>query len=151
MEKESSKCVEIIGKNDKHQISVVLAGTVNGKFLPAQLVYKGTNKHCLPAFKFPDDWNNTCSHNHWCNEETMFDYLNKINFPYCAEKRTELKLPSDYPALLIFDSFNGQCTEGILKLIDDKDVIIPANCTVRLQPMDLSVNKALKDHLKCQL
>ena len=32
MEKEGSKCVEIIGRDDKRQITAVLAGTVNGNF-----------------------------------------------------------------------------------------------------------------------
>ena len=53
MEKEGSKRVEIIGKDDKCQITAVLAGTVNGNFSPVQLVYKGTTKRCLPTFKFP--------------------------------------------------------------------------------------------------
>ena len=68
-------------------------------------------------------------------------------------KNRELKLPPDYPGLVIFDNLNGQCTEDILRLIDDNHInviIIPANCTDRLQPMDLSVNKALKDYLKSQ-
>ena len=64
-----------------------------------------------------------------------------------------MKLPLDYPGLVIFDNFNGQCTEVILKLIDENHinvVIILANCTNRLQPMDLTVNKALKDFLRSQ-
>ena len=39
MEKEGSKCVEIIGKDDKRQITAVLAGTLNGDFLPVQLIH----------------------------------------------------------------------------------------------------------------
>ena len=57
------------------------------------------------------------------------DYFARIIFPYFKKKRGELKLPADYPALLLFDNFNGQCTEQILKLIDDHHVnviIIPA-------------------------
>ena len=56
MAKEGSKRVEIIGKDDKRQITAVLRGTMSGDFLPVQLVYKGTTTHCLPSFKFPDDW-----------------------------------------------------------------------------------------------
>ena len=41
----------------------------------------------------------------------MMDHLNKVLFPYYAKKRRELKLPPDYPDLVIFDNFNGQCTE----------------------------------------
>ena len=34
MEKQGAKRVEIIGKDDKRQITAVLAGTLNGEFLP---------------------------------------------------------------------------------------------------------------------
>ena len=49
------------------------------------------------------------------------------------------------------NNFNGECIETLLKIIDDKNinaVIIPANCTYRLQPLDLSVNKAVKTFLR---
>ena len=126
---EGSKCVEIIGKDDKRQTTAVLAGTLNGDFLPVQLVYKGTTKRCLPAFKFPEDGDINYSQNHWYNEETMMDHLNKV-LPLLCKKRRELKLPPDYPGLVIFDNFNGQCTEEILKLIDENhiNVIIYSPC-----------------------
>ena len=62
-----------------------------------------------------------------------------------------LKLPPSHPALLLFDNFKGQCTEKLLKLLDSKIinvVLIPPNCTDRLQPLDLSVNKTAKDFLR---
>ena len=67
--------------------------------------------------------------------------------------RSELNLAAEYPALLIFHNFNGQCTKNLLKMIDDSNintVIIPMNCTDRLQPLDLSINKAVtgKNFLK---
>ena len=55
--------------------------------------------------------------------------------------------------MLLFDNFSGQCTEDLLKLIDDNNIntaIIPANCTDRLQLLDLSVNKVVKDFLRKQ-
>ena len=55
MEKEGSRHVEVIGKDDKCQMTAVLAGTLNGDFLPVQLVYKGTTKRCLPTFNLPED------------------------------------------------------------------------------------------------
>ena len=67
------------------------------------------------------------------------------------KKQYELNLPADYPSLLLFDNFNGQCTETLLKMIDDKNintVIILANCMDRLQPLDLCVNKAVKTFLR---
>ena len=48
----------------------------------------------------------------------------------------------------IYDTFLGQCTEAILHKLDANNVhvvIVPANCTGRLQPLDISVNKAAKE------
>ena len=79
----------------------------------------------------------------------MLDYMHKILFPYCAKKQSDLALPPDYSALVLFDNFNGQCTEEILTLLLDNNninaIIIPANCTDKLQPLDLTVNKPVKD------
>lgn len=73
--------------------------------------------------------------------------------PYIERKRTELSLDSTQPALVIFDRFKGQCTDRILKMLDDNNIrlaIVPANCTDRLQPLDVSVNKSVKEYLRKQ-
>ena len=83
----------------------------------------------------------------------MLDYLDNILFPYIDHKKQELNLDLDHPALVICDRFRAQCTSAILTLLEDKKVrvaIVPANCTDRLQPLDVSVNKAVKDHLRKQ-
>ena len=64
--------------------------------------------------------------------------------------KEKLKLSSGYPALLLFDNFKGQCTEKLLKLLDANNIsvsLIPPNCTDRLQPLYVSVNKAAKEFL----
>ena len=48
------------------------------------------------------------------------------------------------------DNFKGQCISEFLKLLDVNNInviLIPRNCTNRLQPLDLSVNKAAKEFL----
>ena len=52
MEQEGAKRVEIAGKDDKQQITAVLACTMNGDFLPLQLVYQGKTPRCLPQVEF---------------------------------------------------------------------------------------------------
>lgn len=140
MAKEGSTRVAITGINDKRQITAVFAGTMSGDFLPPQIIYSGKTAKCLPSVAFPTDWDITYTHNHWANESTTESYINKILVPYFAKAREELKLDPTYPALVIFDRFKGQCTAKIL--------IIPPNCTDRLQPLDLSVNKSANDYLR---
>ena len=132
MDKEGSKRVEIAGIDDKRQTTAVFAGSLTGDF---QLIYKGTTHRCLPTVQFPSGWHITCSENHWPNETTMKAYIKKILLPYVRDKRKELKLIADYPALVIFDKFTGQGTEKLLKLLEDNHiyfVMVPANCTDRL-------------------
>ena len=151
MEKEGAKRVEIAAVDDKRQLTAVFAGTLTGDFLPPQLIYKGTTHRCLPSVRFPQDWHATFSHNHWANEDTMKAYVEKILVPYVSNKRKHLKLPPDYPALVLFDHFSGQMTDAIIKLLEENNlhrVLIPTNCTDRLQPLDVSVNKAAKEFLR---
>ena len=64
-----------------------------------------------------------------------------------------MKLGNEQPALLIFDNFKAQCTTSVLSLLDQYRInvtLIPPNCTDRLQPLDLSINKAAKDFLRGQ-
>lgn len=52
---------------------------------------------------------------------------------------------------MIFDNFKGQCTQALLKLLDENNVsviLIQPNCTDRLQPLDISVNKTAKEFLR---
>ena len=143
-----SKRVEIIGVNDKRQITGVFAGTLAGDFLPVQLVYQGKTKKCLPHVDFPKEWHITSTPNHWCNESTMLDYIQKIMIPYIKKKKNELSLPEHQSSLVIFDEFNGQTTSAVLALLQDNNihyVIVPPN---RLQPLDISVNKSAKEFLR---
>ena len=81
------------------------------------------------------------------------DKVEKILIPYASNIRKILKLPHDYPALMIFDHFSGQVIDAILQLLEENHLwyaMISANCTDRLQPLDGSVNKATKDFLQWQ-
>jgi hypothetical protein len=54
---------------------------------------------------------------------------------------------------VLFDRFKGQCTPNVLSILNKNNilfVVVPANCTDRLQPLDVSVNKAAKECLRRQ-
>ena len=151
MEEKGSKRVGVAGLNDKRQITAVFCASLAGEFLPVQLIYQGKTQACLPRYVFPDDWDITYTPNHWSNEEKMKEYIHQIILPYVQAKRKDLKLHPTHPALVIYDEFKGQLTPAVFTLLEENDILVvkvPPNCTDRLQPMDLSVNKAVKDFLR---
>ena len=55
--------------------------------------------------------------------------------------------------MVIYDKFKGQCTPAVLELLEENNidiVLVPANCTDRLQPLDISINKAAKNFMRDQ-
>ena len=151
MEKEGAKRVEIKGLDDKRQITAMFGGTLTGEFLPMQPVYQGRTTQCHLNSKFPDDWHITHSDNHWSNETTMINYIAKIIIPFVRKKHRELKKTEDQVALAIFDEFKGQVTQACCEMLWENKILfirVPANCTDRLQPLDISLNKAAKDFLR---
>ena len=124
MEREGRKRVEILGIDNKRQITAVFAATKAGNFLPIQVIYKGktTTKHKIASY----------TENHWANEETTKQYVYRILLPYVNTKQEELGLPSSYPALVVYDCFKGQCTNDVLQILKENHIdtlLIPASCT----------------------
>ena len=153
-QKKNTKKVKLAGLDDKHQITAVFAATVAGGFFPPRLIYKGTTRACLSANKFPDSWHVTYTHNHWCNEDTVKLYTEKIIVPFIQKKKDELKLPSSQRALCIMYGFKAQCTREVVKLLDHHGIeiaYVPATCTREPQPLDLSVNKPVKDFISWKI
>ena len=83
----------------------------------------------------------------------MKRYVDKIIVPFLTQKRKALKLEASYPAIAIFDGFKDQTTNDIHALLNSHNIIpmqLPANCTDKLQPLDISINKPMKDHIKAK-
>lgn len=141
------------GLGDKRQLTVVFGCSLSGDFLPPQVIYAGRSIKCVPCVSFPKTWHVTFTDNHWANERTTIDYITKILVPYVQEVRRSRSLSANHTALVIFDRFKGQCTPTVFQLLSESSIqiaIVPANLTDRLQPLDVSVNKAVKDHLRKQ-
>ena len=71
--------------------------------------------------------------------------------PFVVQKRKELNLDETHPALVLFDCFKGQTTEDVQKQLSENNIYsiqIPPNCTDKLQLMDISINKPMKDELR---
>ena len=157
MEVQGAKIVEVVGEEDAWLVTgcrfLATSGDISGKeSLPPQVIYQGKSPSCFLHFEFLEKWHITFSINHWSNESTIMEYIQHILLPYINEKRKNLKLSNDHPALVICNNFKGLCTPDILIFLDQKNinVILIPNCTDHLQPLGHSVNKAVKDQLHSQ-
>jgi len=68
--KEGSKKVPVDGLEDKRQITAVFGVTIEGHFLPLQLIYQDKTAACLPLTRFPSDWHIVYTRTHWANKST---------------------------------------------------------------------------------
>lgn len=58
-----------------------------------------------------------------------------------------MELSVDYSAIVMFDAFRGNKRKKVVDLLRENHFLpipIPSNCTDRLQPVDVSVNKPSK-------
>ncbi len=139
------------GKYDKRQITAVLAASMAGEYLPPQLLFQGKTERCHPKvdyLKGRDVWH---SENHWSNEDTMKRYAEHIIIPFMDQKRKALMLTESHPVLVLFDRFRGQTTAAIESMLKEHHIIsirIPPNCTDKLPPMDVSINKPVKHGMR---
>ena len=94
----------LAGVDDKRHITAVFGATLEGQFLPPQIIYQGKTEACLPQIRLPSDWHVTYTPNHWANELTTLDYIEKIIVPYVSKKLKEKELHTEQRALCIFDN-----------------------------------------------
>ena len=65
--------------------------------------------------------------------------------------REELKVLSNFPALLVMDAFQGQMTKAYDSLLKDCNIfisLVPNNVTHIFQPLDLTIDSWAKNFLK---
>ena len=89
--KQNSKSVSIARSSE--QRSSIFTITLNGHFLPMQLIYGGETKQRLPRLKFPDGFSLSCNHKHFSNAMEYIKLINEIIIPYVQSQRKELGKP----------------------------------------------------------
>ncbi len=151
LEKEGTKQIPVVGKDDKREITVLITVAATGDMLPPQVIYKGETPGCHAKVTFPEDWAITHGESHWSTEVTMLEYVDNVLVPYVSTTRQKLGLADDHPALAIFDVFMSHRCDSVLKKLKENNihqVFIPAGCTGELQPLDISFNEEFKSLMK---
>lgn len=123
-----------------------------------QVIYQGKTSASLPAINLRSGvkfagWHWTQTENHWSNLNAQKQLTNHIIAPYVAKKKEELGLPQSQKALWLIDCWPVHISEDYRNWMKEQHpliivLFIPPNCTSRLQPQDVVVQKPLKAGVK---
>ena len=83
---EVSRQIDVIGKEDKREMTVLLSCTMSGFLLPPHLIYCGKTNKWHPNIAFPPGWDIHHSENHWSTEATMLHFIDCVLVPYVPSK-----------------------------------------------------------------
>ena len=139
MAPKGSKTVPIKGSTEKRMIIATFTITLDGHFLPVQLIYGGKTSKSLPRVNFPKSFSLSANPKHCSNEKESIKVLEEIIIPYVKKVRERLGMERDQ-ALLIMDVFKGQMTSPVLKVLSNNNILlqsIPASFTYLFQPLDV--------------
>ena len=136
-------------KEDKREITIVLASTRAGTLLPPQLLYAGKTDQVHPTFRFTDGWDVFHTDRHWATTESTKRFAEVFLLPYVKQIREKLDIP-ELPAIILHDVHASHRDEALLKLFHGNNChvrFVPANLTSELQPNDQLINRSFKSKL----
>ena len=150
-----------VARNDsdeKRQITAMVSHDFAGNMLPLQLIFKGTTSQVTP--KWPDSKEHkdilekyrplfSHSHNHWSNDSTIKLWVRCVLVPYLQGVKRDMKLPTNHPAVLMWDVHWSHRDPSVLNMIRTdfpwlRLLFIPARTTSFLQVCDVAINRPLK-------
>lgn len=144
--------VAVVGAEDKRQITICVASSLDGDLLPLQVIFQGKTERSLPP-RTPEliasRAHVTFSDNHWSNQTTMKEYIEKVLVPYAERCIMRYELNSDANIILVLDVWSVHKSEEFRLFLRSKYprihlVYIPPNCTSKLQVADVVLQRPFK-------
>ena len=93
MAKKGVKSLSIKGSSDKRCITGTFIITLEGDFLPLQLIYGDRTKQSLPRYKFPELFSLSVNPQHFSNTEESIKITEEIVLYYVEKEREKLDDP----------------------------------------------------------
>jgi len=143
--------VAVVGAEDKRQITVCVASSLDGDLLPLQLIFQGKTERSLPLRTLElaaSHAHVTFSENHWSNQTTMKEYVEKVILPYAETCIERYHLDADANIILVLDVWAVHKSEEFRLYMRKHPrihlVYIPPNCTSKLQVADVVLQRPFK-------
>jgi hypothetical protein len=151
-----AKEVRLIGAEDKRQITVCIASSLDGDMLPPQLIFQGKTAQCHPpqtAAAKDAFVHLTHSENHWSNQETMQQYIREVVVPYAERMQLKHTLQNKSHIVLVLDVWAVHKSEEFRRFLRTNFpyihlVYVPANCTSQLQVADVMLQRPFKHGIR---
>ena len=141
--KQNTSSVPVSSASDKRIVTATFTMTLDGKFLPMQLIYGGKTWKSILTVTFPRGILLSVNLKHCSNEEETLKLLKEVIVPQIQNERRMLRLDVDQPALLIMNVFKGQMITAVLNMLKANNIFlmkVPANMSNLYQPLDSTVN-----------
>jgi len=90
----------------------------------------------------------------YMTKSTFEKIMSEVFIPYVKTRRQVLGLPEDAPAALVLDGHNSRYHPPVLEELKKNFIdvlIIPAHSSHKTQPLDLTLNKLVKEHYKSEV
>jgi hypothetical protein len=159
---KGAKQVATVGMEEKRAFTLVPTISASGELLPMQAIFFGQTSASCPSkasarygdanalgFKFEPSKSGT----YWSTQATMKSLVNDIIAPYFDRKKEELALPKTQCSLWTIDCWSVHKSEEFRSWMkkEHSDIIIsfvPGGCTGIWQPLDVGIQRILKQSLK---
>jgi len=160
--KKGEKQIATMGMDEKRAFTLVPSISASGELLPMQTIFFGQTISSCPSkgargyseaenlgFKFEP----SRSHTYWSTQATMQLLVNNIIAPYFDRQKEKLGLPSTQCSLWMIDCWSVHKSDEFLSWMKDAHpniiiLFVPGNCTGVWQPLDVGIQRVLKQSMK---
>ncbi len=152
-ESKGTKTIQVrASTNDTKRVTVAATVTASGKMLPPFMIFKGAPHGRIATREvvtYPAREIYACQPKAWMDEVQMHAWIDIVLKPYKDE--IDARNPGGQPPVLILDSYRVHQMGSVVNRIQSMgiEVIhIPAGCTYLCQPVDVGINKPLKNAMR---
>lgn len=138
---KGTKAVYSRSKNDdKECVTALLGGSASGKSTPPMVVHSYKRMPSNILLNLPPKWTIGISDNGWQTQQTFYDYMTNVFYPWLLEEQIQL------PIILFIDGHKSHVSLNLSDFCAANQIVLIGlypNSTYLTQPMDVGVFKSL--------
>ena len=159
---KGSRSVPVISPTHSGRLTAMLGCTAGGEFMTPYIIFVGSSserngkiiRECGEPKKYglADDMFYNVQKKGWMDERCMLDFIERVWKPFTDTKRDEDG--NRLMTMLILDEAKAHMTSEVRRTLAELNTfvaVIPGGYTSKLQPMDVGLNKPLKDYVRYEV